>query len=418
MLKVMSNLVSRRTIVRLGWMSLAGAALRPLVGCNNQVVLLGRGDADAGDGAAPVGDAADVSLPDAARAARRSSLGRVGPLGPADANGLRLPEGFTSRVVAKTGTAPAPNGNYLWHRAPDGGATFRRDDGGWVYVSNAELASGGGVGALRFDREGRVIDAYPVLENTRMNCAGGPTPWNTWLSCEETADGLVYECDPFGARPAVARPALGSFTHEAAAVDPLRGHVYLSEDLPDGCFYRFTPTRAGDLSRGELEVAVLGADGRVVWLPIPDPRATGATPLRAQVPGATPFNGGEGLWMFEDKVYLSTKNDNKVWEYDVARRAMRVHYNASKVADPILRGVDNLVGTPGGDILVAEDADDMQVCAILPDGSVRAILQVVGHTGSEVTGIAFDPSYTRLYFSSQRAPGGALTFEVSGPFVT
>ena len=296
---------------------------------------------------------------------------------------------------------------------------FPLSGGGWVYVSNSE-ASAGGVGALRFDARGVLVDAYAILTGTSTNCAGGPTPWGMWLSCEEHARGRVFECDPTGAAPGEARPALGVFRHEAAIVDPVQGHVYLTEDEPDGRFYRFTPAGARaagrlDLSAGVLEVAqVVGV--AVTWHAVPDPEVTGALATREQVPESTAFNGGEGLWYYDGRVYFSTKGDDRVWEYDVVARAIRVHYDPLTAADPFLRGVDNLTGSAGGDILVAEDGDDLQLVAILPDGSLRAVLQVVDHPGSEVTGPAFDPSGTRLYFSSQRAPGGAVTYEVTGPF--
>src|SRR5688572_15639583 len=112
----------------------------------------------------------------------RSNLAAIGPLGPADSNGVRLPDGFTSRIVAKNGTPPAPGKPYPWHIFPDGGDTYETPDGGWIYVSNSEMIPidqiSGGVGALRFDAAGDVVDAYPILTGSSTNCAGGKTQWN------------------------------------------------------------------------------------------------------------------------------------------------------------------------------------------------------------------------------------------------
>ena len=145
-----------------------------------------------------------------------------------------------------------PVAGYTWHEFPDGGATFAQPDGGWIYVSNSEssAAVSGGASAIRFSADGQITSAYRILGGTRQNCAGGPTPWGTWLSCEETGFGFVYECDPTGAAPARKLRALGAFKHEAAAVDPINRHVYLTEDKSDGRLYRFTPRNYPDLSLG------------------------------------------------------------------------------------------------------------------------------------------------------------------------
>lgn len=98
-----------------------------------------------------------------------------GPLQAADANGIMLPSGFTSRVIARSGQTVAGT-DQVWHGAPDGGACFV-DGSGWIYVSNAELGGGsGGVSAVRFDGSGSVTDSYRVLSGTTSNCSGGATP--------------------------------------------------------------------------------------------------------------------------------------------------------------------------------------------------------------------------------------------------
>ena len=349
------------------------------------------------------------------------SLENLGPLLEPDANGLKLPQGFKSRIVARSGEAPAGLPGYTWHSAPDGGAIFATDDGGWVYVSNSEMRSfSGGVGALRFDAHGNIVDAYPILKNTSLNCAGGPTPWGTWLSCEEFDRGQVYECDPLGEKASIIRPALGTFKHEAVAVDTENQCLYLTEDLPDGAFYRFRPDNPlPDISAGQLEVAKVtetNGESLVEWLAVPDALASSEA-TRLQVPDYTPFRGGEGIALYEGKAYFTTKRDNRVWVYDTSNHRLDILYDVETSANPILSGVDNVVITASGDVLIAEDGGDMQIVVLTEGGSVKPLLQVVGHDRSEITGPAFDPSYQRLYFSSQRGSEGVsrggITYEVS-----
>lgn len=311
---------------------------------------------------------------------------------------------------------------------------------------------------MRFDAAGNVVAAYPILTGTNNNCAGGPTPWGTWLSCEENFFGFVYECDPTGANLPIRLPAMGQFSHEAAAVDPVAQRIYLTEDQGDGAFYRFTPLAYPDLTVGTLEVAVVdpsfvrapygdeiraafdefGGDiddfdptgvlgdidetepGPVTWMPIPNPAGL---PLetRYQVPSAAIFRGGEGCWYDDGIVYFTCKGSNRVWEYDTEAERVDILYDvADHVDDPVLRGVDNItVHAQSGDLFVAEDGGNMELVIIsAEDRSVAPFLRYPV-SDSEIAGPAFTGDGTRLYWSSQAKnvlPLGGETFEITGPF--
>lgn len=338
-----------------------------------------------------------------------------GALGDPDLDGVRVPSGFTVRVIGRSGH-PVGTTGHVWHAAPDGGACFAVPGGGWVYVSNSELdGAGGGVSAVRFDGGGSIVDAYSIATGTSRNCSGGSTSWGTWLTCEETDTGQVFECDPLGSAPPQLRPALGRFRHEAAAEDQASGHIYLTEDQPDGRLYRFVPTTRGDLSAGSLYAASLSA-GRIGWVPVaPGEPARGAA--------TTAFDGGEGIVVDGSSLLFTTKGDDRIWDVDLRTGQVTVLFDGATTSSA-LSGVDQIVVHPGSrDLYIAEDGGNLELIRIVQGpgrrhGSIEPFLQFAGHTGSEVTGPAFSPDGSRLYLSSQRGSDGVtgLTIEISGPF--
>jgi uncharacterized protein len=139
----------------------------------------------------------------------------------------------------------------------------------------------------------------------------------------------------------------------------------------------------------------------------------------ASAPQTTAFNGGEGCWYDDGLIYFTTKGDDRVWRYDASCERIEVLYDAALYPDSPLHAVDNVTVARSGDVYVAEDGDNNQLCLITPNRRVSEFMQLEGHDGSEICGPAFNPAGDRLYFSSQRGRDGGgegVTFEIRGPF--
>ncbi len=449
--------VSRRHLLRGAFLggaaALAGPTLTACVGGRESVI-------GGASHATPVPNGTELAIP-------TGPLARIGALGAPDlVEGIALPEGFSVRAVARHGLPPAIGSTYPWHAFPDGGACYPRENGGWIYTSNSEVPGIGGAGALVFDPDGSVVDAYSILSNTSSNCAGGSTPWNSWLSCEETDTGLVWETDPYGVQAAVAKPALGLFSHEAAVVDMRHRVAYLTEDDGNGRFYRWVADAsdydaAADRLRfenGRLQVMNIrgfedggyaedAADLRylreVSWVDAVSPELPQGE-VRDGLGGSAPgtrFRGGEGLWFYElpsevqstpngaanptrGLVFFTTKSDNRVFAYDLENELVELIFDNEQIT-PGFDDVDNLVVSPAGDVLVSEDLTvsgrAIRIMVVIPNQPAKVLVEV-RHEGSEICGPAFSPDGSRLYFSSQRGPnipGGQnlLNYVPGGPGV-
>ena len=236
------------------------------------------------------GIAGSLGLPGVAQADSGDHRVGYGPLVPDRKGLIDLPAGFTYSVlsisngVLANGVPLAPttltDGGENSPSRYDGTGSFSRRSGGAVLVLNHECgttavfpvphrerltydagAAWGGTTTLSVDRNGHRVSEVVSLAGTISNCAGGVTPWNTWLSCEETEikagqsgalkdHGYVFEVDPYELkRNADPRPikAFGRFPHEAIVVDPSSGQTYSTEDAgsPNGLLYRWTPDRHG-----------------------------------------------------------------------------------------------------------------------------------------------------------------------------
>jgi hypothetical protein len=402
-------------------------------------------------------------------------LSNRGELVPTPANNtgevlLALPRGFQYNVFGKTGSTMADS--RLTPRAHDGMASF--SVGGKIrLVRNHEIGSrvtaplgdpalaydplaGGGTTTLEIDPVSRdLVASWVSLSGTIRNCAGGETPWGSWISCEETnvgprrgftkIHGYNFEVPAAATGEVIAEPlpAMGLFYHEAVAVDPATGIVYQTEDLDPSGIYRFVPDTPGSLKAGKLQMlAVAGKPGYdtrtgqkanqvlpISWVDIADPNpvATYETDVLAvykqglALGGAT-FSRGEGMWYANGNIYFACSSGGdlglgQIWELRVRGRlagTMRMMYEST--GSDVLDSPDNITVSPrGGFIVICEDGDGDQYVRILTrDGSqiVNFAKNIVpGFETREFAGATFSSDGDTLFVNIQ-TPG--LTFAIWG----
>ena len=412
---------------------------------------------------------------------RRGREGGYGPLRPAGPE-LALPEGFSYLKFGVEGTMMS-DGN----RTPgghDGMAAFAMPNGNIRLIRTHELqgdpklpttvAPGDrskaydpqGVGGttsleirVRPDGTPELVRDFISLTGTLINCAGGPTPWGSWLTCEETTwgtqngwarnHGYVFEV-PASAEDeveAIPYPAMGRFVHEAVAVDPLTGTVYLTEDMQTSGFYRFIPNERGRMAAGgRLQMLAVadtpnydtrkgqhpGIARAVRWVDIPDPDPWGGAPdavyKQGIAGGAATFARLEGAWWGDESVYFHATSGGdagfgQVWRYRPGEGDegdfLLVFESPAK---DVLHSPDNICCSPRGGIVICEDSAAPHIRGLTPRGEIFPFAKNIFNT-REFAGATFSPDGRILFVNIQgtgrvNVEGGliSMSFAIWGPW--
>ena len=434
------------------------------------------------------------------RADGHSSI--IEPYGPLvrspDCPELEIAERLRCVRLSSGGVPSSVREGFVVPNAFDGMAAFPMANGNVRLIRNHEMtdppdsarafgspwydaAGSGGTTSLevRVTGEGsrmgvELVDEFASLAGTRVNCAGGPTPWGSWLSCEETTDGrrdgfgkphgYVFEVPADATGPVAPVPlvAMGRFIHEAVAVDPETGIVYETEDAwyvpgvpnrPGAGLYRFIPREPGVLAAGgRLQMlAVTGAPGYLTardqtqgtvlpahWVDIddPDPEDAGRDPLavfkQGLARGGARFARLEGAFHGDGGIYVVSTNGGdatagQVFHYrPVAADRGELTLVFESPSPEVLDSPDNIVVSPRGGLVMCEDGSgDQHVRALDREGRIvnlaRAPHGPEGQTAGEFAGSCFSPDGRVLFFNAQgdREAGGPVasaTYAMWGPW--
>ncbi|KAL3905022.1 MAG: hypothetical protein SGILL_009843, partial [Bacillariaceae sp.] len=340
------------------------------------------------------------------------------PLEDSDSGGIMY-EDSNDNVLQTAPSAPFPNQTHStlpFHERPDFGATYWDKDvdnnpGGWVYVSNSEVnrTGGGGVGRLQFDRYGNVIDYTMLLTGTMMNCGGGKTPWDTWVSCEEVLDvGQLYQVDPSGQRPPelMSMASEGgiweSFAYDDRRVDLPR--FFVTEDHHKGCLRRFTP----DIANWTDPWQMLHSPGTTEYL-ILNPNATnnGGTFEwtddfeRAKENALVYYQHTEGIDVYQGELYFVCKKIKQMFTLDLDNFTYWNHTTVHGLFGGKPDQMQRILGD-SRDLLyfTEEGGKDSGVHARDHRGRFYTVFEGP-HWIDETTGLAFSPDGKFMYTAYQ-----------------